>query len=459
MRPLLRLRRRLGVRMRSALAAGIVVFLASVLAGGILLVIARSLLLDDVETSLDDRAAQVTAALTAGDASALGAALRPGNGGGHSLVQVLDVSGDVVYGSSAISGLGAMSGLRPEAGKQDEETRLLAIGEGDPFRILAVGVDTPAGERIVLVAESMDYVSDATEAIVTALLIGLPVLAVSVIVATFLFVGRTLKPVEGMRQRAATITATNLHARLPVPFAEDEIAALARTMNTMLDRIEASAATQRRFVADASHELRSPLTTIHANADLLAAADLDEKPARSVERIRTETARMARLVDDLLLLARVDDRQLSLRREDVDLDDLVYAERERVAVEHPALRIAGAVDPVRVTGDPDQLNRVLRNLVDNSVRYAATVVTISLTTTNGYGEIVVGNDGPPIPAAERSRIFDRFVRLDDSRSRQGGGTGLGLAIAREIVSGHSGTLTVDPLDSGAALRVRLPTTP
>jgi len=308
----------------------------------------------------------------------------------------------------------------------------------------------------VLVAESLDTVDDAIGAMVVALLLGLPLLTLATGCAAFLFVGRTLRPVEAMRRQAASITSRNLHERLPVPAADDEIAALASTMNTMLDRIEASSAAQRRFVGDASHELRSPLATVQANADLLEAAELPSSSARSVVRIRTESARMARLVEDLLLLARVDNDELRLRRQDVDLDDLAYMERERLAEMNPELAVRAAVEPVRVTGDADALLRVVRNLVDNSARHAAHCLTISVSARDPWAEIVIGNDGPPISAADRSRIFDRFVRLDDSRSRAGGGTGLGLSIARDIVRAHGGTLTVDELAEGAAMRIRLP---
>jgi signal transduction histidine kinase len=349
-----------------------------------------------------------------------------------------------------------MSVLRPAAGQRLHETKHLPTGQDAPYRIVATGVSTPAGLRTVLVAESLDTVEDATEAIVAALLVGLPVLAIVVGGATFLFVGRTLRPVEAMRRQAATITARSLHTRLPVPFADDEIAALANTMNTMLDRIEVASSAQRRFVADASHELRSPLATIHANADLLVAAGLPATEAAPAGRIHHESDRMAKLVDDLLLLARVDDQALRIRREEVDLDDLVYAQRDRVSVEHPHLRVEGRVEPTRINGDPDQLQRVLRNLVDNAVRHARKTVTISL---DGSGGIVVGNDGPPIPAADRERIFDRFVRLDDSRSRRHGGAGLGLAIARDIVTAHRGVLTAEDLADGAAMRIRLPADP
>jgi signal transduction histidine kinase len=275
--------------------------------------------------------------------------------------------------------------------------------------------------------------------------------------ATFVFVGRTLRPVEAMRRQAATITSKNLHTRLPVPGADDEIAALASTMNTMLDRIEVASTAQRQFVADASHELRSPLATIHANVDLLGAVDLPDDAVSSVGRIRRESTRMARLVEDLLLLARVDDHGLRLRAEDVDLDDLVYAERDRVAIEHPGLRVVGHVDPVRVSGDPHHLQRVLRNLVDNATRHANDTVTISLASEDGEAQLVVGNDGPLIPEDDRERIFDRFVRLDGSRTRVGGGgTGLGLPIARDIVVSHGGTLAADDVPLGAAMRIRIP---
>lgn len=438
----------MGVRFRSALAAGVVVAVASVLAGGVLLVTARGILLDNVTGAASDRATQVAAAIRTGQA--------PPVSSDRTVYQVLNSSGQVLTASALLSGEPAISDLRPAPGVRQLETQELEIGHDTPYRIVAMGVTTPSGSRIVLAAESEDVVTDATEAMLVALLLGMPVLALVVAGATFLFVGRTLRPVEAMRRQAATITTRSLHTRLPVPATEDEIAALAATMNTMLDRIEASTAAQRQFVADASHELRSPLATIHANADLLAAAGLDADPARSVDRIQSESGRMARLVDDLLLLARVDDQTGSVRQGDVDLDDLVYAARERIAVERPDLTVTGTVQPVRVTGDPDQLHRALRNLVDNAVRHARSTVTVTLAEDDGQAEIVVANDGPPIPAADRERIFDRFVRLDDSRSRDGGGSGLGLSIARDIVAAHGGVLTVADLPAGAAMHISIP---
>ncbi|GAB1640075.1 hypothetical protein KRMM14A1259_04980 [Krasilnikovia sp. MM14-A1259] len=174
-----------------------------------------------------------------------------------------------------------------------------------------------------------------------------------------------------------------------------------------------------------------------------------------MHRIHAETTRMARLVEDLLLLARADDDGLRLRHEDVDLDDLVYAERERIALQHPRLRVGGEIHPVRVPGDADALHRALRNLVDNATRHARHRVTLTLHARRTRAQIVVANDGEPIAASDRARIFDRFVRLDDSRSRTAGGAGLGLSIARELVVAHGGSLAVDDRSHGAAMRMLL----
>jgi signal transduction histidine kinase len=453
-----RLRRHLGARLRSALAAAGVVAVATMLAGGLLLITARGVLLRTVDTETSDRAAQASAILDSTDGSGLAAIVKPTTRD-RSLVQVLDARGRVVASSEALTGLAPMSPLRPKAGQREQEERHYGPAGSEPLRIVASGVSVSSGTWIVLVGESTEIVDDGTEAMVVALVLGMPLIAIVVGFATFLFVGRSLRPVEAMRRQAARISAKNLHTRLPVPPNDDEIGALASTMNTMLDRIEAASTAQRRFVADASHELRSPLATIHANVDLLLGEnDLPEHAATSVTRIQRESIRMARLVDDLLLLARLDDNGLRVRSEDVDLDDLVYAERDRITVEHPRLHLRGAVEPVRVTGDPQHLQRVLRNLVDNATRHAHTSVTVSLTTRGRSAQLVVGNDGPPIPEEDRERIFHRFVRLDDSRTRLGGaGAGLGLAIARDIVTAHHGTLTAhNPDGGGAAMRIRLP---
>ncbi|WP_433203041.1 sensor histidine kinase [Dactylosporangium sp. CS-047395] len=442
-----RIRQRLGVRMRSALAAAAVVAVASVLTGIAFVVAARIILTGNVDQDTGDRAAQVAGALD--DEAALAAVMRPSLRD-RTVVQVLGPDGKVLRASALIAGAQPISSLRPAAGQTRREQRRLAVAHDEYYRITALGVATDSGPRTVLVGQSIDEIDDGTEAAVGALAVGLPLLTVIVGVATFLFVGRSLRPVDAMRRQAETITGRNLHRRLPVPPTNDEIAALAVTMNTMLHRIEAATAAQRRFVADASHELRSPLSTVLAGLDLVG-----EGP--HVTRMRMESDRMARLISDLLLLARVDESGLQLRREDVDLDDLVYLERERLVAAHPRLRVTARAAPVRVSGDPHHLQRVLRNLVDNAARHAEQTVEITVAALDGTSEITVADDGPGIAEEDRERVFDRFVRLDEDRSRTGGGTGLGLPIARDIVAAHGGTLTIETSPSGGTLvRLRLP---
>lgn len=448
----------LGVRLRSALAAAAVVGIACVVTGAALVVTAHHLLADGVDRAATQRAAQVAALIGdspgADPAPDLAAAVRS-TPGDDTVVQVLDPTGAVVAASEPVAGVGPVSPLRPAAGRTAREDREV---DDDPFRIVAVGRATPDGTYVVLAGHSRDEVDDGAEAAGTALLVGLPLLTVVVGVSTFVFVGRGLRPVEAMRREAAAISATNLHRRLPVPAARDEIAALATTMNTMLDRIETAAAAQRRFVADAGHELRSPLSTIHAGLDILSAAGLPGPAAAQVTRMAAESSRMACLIDDLLLLARADESGLGLRRTDVDLDDLVYIERDRIAAARPGLTVEVRATPVRVGGDPHHLHRILRNLVDNAGRHARHRVVITLTAQPGAAELVVADDGPGVAAADRDRIFERFVRLDEDRSRRGGGAGLGLPIVRELVDAHGGTVTVGPTaDGGAQFRVTLPT--
>jgi len=232
-------------------------------------------------------------------------------------------------------------------------------------------------------------------------------------------------------------------------------------MNQLLARLERAQDTQRRFVADASHELRSPLATMTSGLELLSGA-VDPAEESTVRTLRGEAGRLDRLVDGLLLLARSDERGLMPRFEDVDLDEIVEDERGR-----PSDLDSGAgIDlevwtvPVQVSADRAQLVRAVRNLVDNARRHARSRVQISLRVEQGYALVEVGDDGPGVPQAERERIFERFVRLDDARARADGGAGLGLAIVREIAAAHHGAVDVGDSPLGGALfRLVVPALP
>jgi len=244
------------------------------------------------------------------------------------------------------------------------------------------------------------------------------------------------------------MSGRDLRARVPDPATHDEVAALAQTMNAMLARLQSAVESQRRFVADASHELRSPLTTLKVGLDVLAVNP--RVPLQQVQRLSHETERLSRLIADLLLLARADERGLDTRMSDVDLDDLAYRTRDRLHIQHPMLRVELRLQPVRIVGDPRQLDRAVVNLCDNAARYARSVVTVSVWTSIDTAHLSVADDGPGIAPIDRERVFDRFVRLDDSRARAAGGAGLGLAITREIVHRHGGTVTVDSSPTGGA---------
>jgi signal transduction histidine kinase len=444
----------IGVRLRSALTAALVVGLAVAAAAVIFIATAKAGLTRNVDALAAQRAAEVVSALRGDDGPDLDDTLRPG-AGDRSEVQVLTAGGALVASSSAISNQPPLTALRPAAGQTRREQRSVPSIGDDPVRILAIGVDTPDGRRIVVVAQSLRAVSESADVMTSTLAWGMPVLVLIVGLATFVFVGRSLRPVENIRRRVATITAQDMHSRVPVPAARDEITALAETMNAMLDRLEAAADVQRRFVADASHELRSPLATVQVGLDYLAATTSPEHGLSQLRRLQAETERLGRLVADLLLLARVDENGLALRHDDVDLDDLAYAERDRLRARHPGLNVLTKVEAVRVRGDAGRLERALRNLGDNAARHAASRVTLSAWADADGAHLAVADDGPGIGPDDRQRVFERFVRLDDSRNREDGGSGLGLPISREIVVGHGGEIRVEEC-AGARLHIRLP---
>ena len=267
-----------------------------------------------------------------------------------------------------------------------------------------------------------------------------------------------MAPVERIRRGVAEIGGGDLSKRVPLPTAHDEVHRLAETMNSMLARLQASAGRQQRFVADASHELRSPLANMQASLEVaLARQDLDLWQETGQD-LQGEYDRMRRLVEDLLLLARLDGR-IPLAHDDVDLDDVVHEEAERLR-RHAAVTVHVAPLPaLRVRGDGARLAQVVGNLADNAARHAATTVSLSLRRDGDWVVVQVADDGPGVPLEYRLRIFDRFTRLDQARARDSGGSGLGLAISREIAQAHGGSLELllGVEQEGAVFELRLPT--
>ena len=443
-----------GVRLRTSLTATAVV-------GLILAVSAVSFVLlqrRELQSTLLDVARQQAAELSSRVArdGAAAADVTPAGAGEQALVQVLDSGGSVVARSSAIRHSPPLVAQRPAPGQVVTlQSATLPVGEEDPFAVVVRGVRGPDGPAVVISAQSLETADRANSVLIRLLAIGYPVLLLLVAGTSYWLTGRALAPVEAMRRRVAGITVSDLTARVPVPPSRDQVAQLAVTMNETLDRLAAASDGQRRFVADASHELRSPLATIRAVHEVAAVHPEVADWSTVHADVLAEVQRLERLVDDLLFLARSDESGLRPERVEVDLDDLVDDEARRLR-RTTSLRVVPEVQPVRVHGDRHQLARALRNLCDNAARHAAGCVELRVGECEGEAVVDVMDDGPGIPDDQRERVFDRFVRLDASRGRAAGGAGLGLAIAREIARVHGGGLAVVPSGGGAHLRLRLP---
>ncbi|MBI2246090.1 MAG: HAMP domain-containing protein [Nocardioides sp.] len=404
---------------------------------------------DAARHQAEDLSRQVASATPSG-------ALNTGEGD-QSLVQVIDSRGRVIASSPSVDGERAILGVQPDIGTtQTHITNSLPIGEGNSFVVVARGASTPDGPVTILVAESLELVSESTAIVAGLLMVGYPLVLVAVAGTSYWLVGRALAPVEQIRSRVASIHGTSKATdRVPVPDTHDEISRLAETMNAMLSRLDAASASQRQFVADASHELRSPLATIRAVHEIAALHPDAQEWDEAGREVLGELDRVDRLVADLVLLARADERGIPVRLEEVDLDDLLHQEANRLRRMHD-LHVILHAPPVRAVTDRDQLARAIRNLTDNAARHCETRVELRLREVGGSATIEVVDDGPGIPPADRVRVFDRFVRLDQSRARTQGGTGLGLAIAREIASSLGGTLDLVDTEIGARFSLTIP---
>lgn len=382
--------------------------------------------------------------------AALAAAARPGV-----VVQVLSPQGRVVAESGDIDGEEPLAPAASRAGALLRVDGVVPVDDDSNFRIVSLGVSRDDGVYTVIAAQSLAGVSVGVGSVVVILLVGVPVLVLLVAIATYVFVGRALSPVERMTATAATISASDLSRRVPDPDADDVVGRLAVTMNRMLDRLESSQVAQQRFVSDASHELRSPIASLRALAEVTIAHPEAAEVSRLAEGVLDEALRLERLVGDLLLLARADERGLRGANDAVDLDELIRAEASRLRAT-TALRVDVEAVALQVPGSRPQLAQLVRNLVDNASRHARSSVSLVLRRSDATAVLEVIDDGGGIPPGDRERVFDRFVRLDDSRQRAEGGTGLGLAIVREIARAHQGHVIVADDPDRTVFRLTLP---
>jgi len=360
--------------------------------------------------------------------------------------QVLTPDGTVLAATRNLAGLPALYTLAPAAA---EPVRQRAADRVLPSDLSVYGERVTAGGRpVTIIATTRTYlVSQVNQSFARLLIAGVPALLVLACATVWLVTGRALRPVERIRAAVTAITSADLTQRVPDPGTHDEIGRLASTMNDMLARLEDAAARQRRFVADASHELRSPLTAIRTGLEVgLSHPDRAPWPEIARRAVR-QSERLEQLIAELLVLARADARQLAARRQPVDLTALLTD--LRAATPAAGLAVDLSVSPgLATTGNPEDLHRLFRNLLDNAVRYASHRVRITAADGPDGTVVEIADDGPGIPAAERERVFGRFVRLDASREQGSGSAGLGLAIVREIAAAHGASIVLTEAERG-----------
>ncbi|GIE95314.1 sensor histidine kinase [Paractinoplanes rishiriensis] len=432
---------RASVRLRTTAAAVLVVAVA-LLAGSVTLVLlVRASLRDGVEASAEQRAsvlaAQVdSAGLPAPDDSD---GSEEGDDDDDLLWHISDKSGQIIRASGPLG-----AALRSGGEGGDGESGGGEVTAGGQ-RYLVVTED--ADDYDILVAASLEDVDESTAALVTPLAAGVPLMLLLVGGTTWMVVTRALTPVERIRREVEEITGDRLDRRVPEPASRDEIHRLAKTMNQMLIRLQDARERQQQFVADASHELRSPLASIRQAAEIAGAHPGALPEGELAEAVLEESGRMQRLVEQLLLLTHTG--VVSSPRQDLDLDDLALAEARRVGRSGLVVDTSG-VGGGRVRGDATALAQVVRNLVDNAARHASARIAVAVREAPGGVVLSVEDDGRGIPPDQRERVFERFVRLDEARARDAGGSGLGLAIVKETVVAHGGTVTVGESALGGA---------
>jgi signal transduction histidine kinase len=442
-----------GIAFRSAIVSGTVVLVAFLIAGMGLAVLLYRSLLDGVNDAAAGRVRDIVAALQYDTVPELDGPLTITDQR-IVAVQIIDQAGNVVQRSASAPPdplvLPGSIGTTMVIGLPDHGP------DGGDVRISAQAVNGKGARYTVVVGAGSEDIESTVKTVLILLAGASPIVTAVSATVTHRLVARSLRSVDAIRTRVADISTSDLSDRVPVPVNHDEISALAVTMNEMLARIEAGHDAQRRFVGDASHELRSPVAAILSALDVAAAHPefLNEELATST--LRPEAQRMESLVEDLLLLARADERGLTLQHKDVDLDDVASNEMGRLLRE-TTLTVDADLAPTRLIGDRGGLSRVLRNLLENAARHAVSRVELRVYPEGSNAILTVGDDGRGIPEGDRERVFDRFVRLDAARARSGGGAGLGLAIVSEVVAAHGGNVAIgDRPGGGALVTVQLP---
>lgn len=384
---------------------------------------------------------------------------------GEGVAQVVAADGRVLAASPNVRGAPPIAGAGPPVGAPPQVRTLHGAPDDDEtedYRVWVQTRRTAQGPVTIVVGASLESVGEASRTLRHELWVGTPVTVLVLAGVTWLVIGRALRPVEEIRARVENISDEALDRRVPVPRVDDEVARLAVTMNQMLDRLEAARLRQREFVADASHELQSPVAAIRSQVEIARAHPEGVDWPALARGILADCDQTERLLRDLLFLARHDEQAAPAQAQPLDLDDLVLEEVARLRPHAEVTLDTSAVSAAPVAGRADELRRLVRNLLENAVRHAQERVDVVTVCSDDTVCLEVGDDGPGVSAGDRERIFERFHRGDVSRSRGAdgaGGTGLGLAIARTVAEGHGGTLVLADGPRGARFVLLLPRLP
>jgi len=428
------------VRLRITVVATVAVAAVLIVAAFALLTVQRRSLIEQLDESLAADIDQLLATVNQSDTRDEPELLSP-LGDDDAVAQVVTLEGRVLGATANVAG-------RPPIGAapSDESASTIdGIVDDEPLRLLSRRNDE--GGLVVHVASPLDDIDESIDELRLSLAVAIPVVTFVLAVVVFVLVGRTLRPVERIRSEAAAIGPAELDRRLPQPKGRDEIARLAATINAMLERLEVASRRQHEFVADASHELRSPLTRMRAEMEVDLQHPATADTAATMRSTLAEIEHLQQLVDDLLHLARSDADGPALIRRPVDLDDLVLEEVDAAAIAGVPIDVGG-VSAAQLEGDSAQLRRVIRNVLDNAVRHARSGVVVTMGMNGDDVLLTVTDDGTGVPPEQHERIFERFTTLDDARTPGRHGSGLGLAIARSIVEAHGGTIAIDAAHTG-----------
>ena len=381
--------------------------------------------------------------------------------GSNVYIEVIDTSGQLARKSANLQRFSLLLdgvGMRRVQSAHEPVTRDVRTG-GAHLRVLTVPLlvnNQLAG--YLQVGTLRGQVDNALSLLLVVLVGGgLGAIVASAVVGRLLAT-HALRPIDAITRTALAISrADDLDKRIPQVGPLDEVGRLTATFNIMLDRLERLFRGQQRFIADISHELRNPLTTIRGNVDLMRRMNCVDLP--SLDAIQVESERMTRMVSDLLLLAQAD-AGLPIRRERVELDTLMLQVYRQVRPLAEGIELViGAEDQATILGDPDRIKQLLLNLVDNAIKYTPKggKVTLGLQCVEGWAQLSVADTGLGIPVQDLSHIFERFYRVDKARSRAAGGTGLGLSIVEWIVQAHDGKIDVQSeMGKGTTFIVWLP---